>query len=367
MLRSIPKNGATVTRPFSMPELPDWLGPPFDIEVKQIGKRYIMNPWVSVQIIAKETTPLGELFYQCCLRALFDSMWPDEVIVIDNGCSKEVVTMVNEFKSLFSVKSVPVHITTLPDNATYSELRNTALQATNPKANIFHWVDTDEVYFPEQLNALKMDLTKTRDFKQAYTYFYHFCFSPKQIQFKATKDNIFRYTPDLRWEKGVHEHVAGLVGTEQIQTNITYLHLGYLRPQWQTCLKWLHYDMIEHGNVDRYKDERFEDESTGAIYTKPYFRDWRTPDTVLQDRVAECDKNPEWDPNEVPEAARPIFDRSDDWADFLLETEDHEFWDWWVEERTVRGSWAATLDAVVERMEACGWSYDGKPQHQGSI
>jgi len=320
-----------------------------------------MTPRVSVHICAKETTPLGKLFFQCCLQALQDSNWPDEIIIVDDGCSKPVVELYMWFAELFRNRGVPVTTASAGGIKTYAGLRNKALELTDRFCTVMHWIDTDEVYFPDQLNALKRDLEHVPDFRQAYTYFYHFINNPLQWQFKATKDNIFRFSPTLKWEKGVHEKMTGLVGTAAVQTNVQYLHFGYIRPQWQTCLKWLHYDMIEHGNVDRYKDERFED-ADKKVYTKPWFREWRTPNTILDDRIPVCKEQGPWDVKNVPAAARPIYEHANEWDQFLLRIEDHSFWNHWEYLAKAPGlcNWRETLDQVVKEMTECGWSYDGK-------
>lgn len=323
-----------------------------------------MDPRVSIHIIAQETTPLGELFFSCALQALLDSTWPDEIIVIDNGCSHEVWRSVAGLLAKFPEKGVDVKPKKMLGNLTYSDLRNAALQLTDSSMNIFHWVDTDEVYFPEHLSNFKEMLRKeVKVLGQAYTYFYHFIFDPRIWQFKATKDNIFGFNGQQSWSKGVHEKVVGIQPGAKVQTNIEYLHFGYLRPQWQTCLKWLHYDMIEHGHVDGYKNERLEDDN-GNVYTKPWFRDWRTPNTVLDDRREESEKNGPWPEDKIPDAAKPICEQTGRWDEFLQEIEDHSFWDKWKSNAEALGSWQATLDMVVTAMKRCAWAYDGKIQTQ---
>ncbi len=325
-----------------------------------------MDPRVSVQIIAKETTPLGKLLFSCCLQALHDSDWADEIILVNDGCSADVIKMVEGFDYAFQEKGVKFLTVLLTERKdyNYSELRQAALDKTGEGMNVYHWVDTDEVYFPDHLSNFKETLRqKVEVFSQAYTYFYHMIFDPRTWQFKATKDNIFGFNGQQLWSKGVHEKVVGIQPGSKVQTNIEYLHFGYLRPQWQTCLKWLHYDMIEHGHVDGYKDERLED-ANGNVYTKPWFRDWRTPNTILDDRRPESEENGPWPDDKIPDAARPIFEHTGRWDEFLLETEDHTFWKNWESNAKAQGSWKDTLDIVIAAMTRCGWAYDGKVQTQ---
>lgn len=319
-----------------------------------------MNTRVSVQIVAKETTPLGRLFFSCCLQALLDSRWPNEIVVVDNGCSADVLEMLEGFQLKFAGKDVTVKVLQMPQNSTYAELRNAGMTMIDPQTTIYHWIDTDEVYIPYKLDQMREFLEDMdQPLKQMYTYFYHFMFNPWTWQFKATKNNVFAYHPGLHWTKGVHEQVDNLLPGRVIQTDVEYLHFGYLRPQWQTCLKWLHYDMIEHGHVNRYKDEPLEDQHK-QVYTLPYFREWRTPNTIVDDRLDECKKNIPWPKHKVPSAAMPIYTQADRWQDFLLEIEDQTFWHAWQAMAETAGSWRDTLDEVVQRMDACNWSYDGK-------
>jgi len=318
-----------------------------------------MDTKVSIQIIAKETTPLGRLFFQCCLQALLDSDWPNEIIIVDNGCSADVLSMVDGFHQEFALQGTHLRVEPLLGNVTYSDLRNFGMSLISPDTTIYHWVDTDEVYFPEKLNQLRKTLEKYEGkLRQIYTYFYHFTFDPRTWQFKATKDNIFAYHKGLHWTKGVHEHVDGLLPGQKVQTDVEYLHFGYLRPQWQTTLKWLHYDMLEFKNVDRYKDERLEDQDK-KVYTEPYFREWRTPNTILDDRREECAKQGPWPRERVPAAAAPVYAQADRWDEFLRETEDYTLWDRWQELCLAADGWRDTLDEIVRIMEACNWSYNG--------
>lgn len=319
--------------------------------------------FISVHMIVKENTNLGVRFLNTCLEALAISEYPDELVIVDNGSIPAIFDLYTKytprFPSVKVIKSIGTDFTTI---------RNTCLAHTNPKADYWHWIDSDEVYYPEDLDTLKHTIVGDRlDIRQVWTYFWHFMIHPWQIQAYAKKDNFFKFTPNVFWHGGVHEHVAGLPVGDHLDSNCQYLHYGYARQQWRTCLKWLHYDHIQWGHLNGYKLENIE-QPDKSIIQKDWFRDWRYPDNILQDRQDICKPYPgppEETRDYVPDCIKDIllapakgFDKPitpETWNEFVNFIDPHEFWSAWQDKHKEVGNWKDTLDWVQAEMVKCDW------------
>jgi hypothetical protein len=230
------------------------------------------------------------------------------------------------------------------DSKVFCDLRNKALENTNPSAKYFHWIDSDEVLIPKEWTPIK-EMLATYDTGQVHTYGIHLMVNPSLTQYTFTKENIFRLHRFLKWGKGVHEKMQNpLPGIHQ--ADVHYLHFGYCKSQWRTFIKWIHYDMIEFGHVNRYKDENVD----GKIVD--YLRDWRNPNAILQDRIQASEKYK----GEKPNVAMRIFEHENDWETFIRSVDDQSFWIGWQEKFKELGSWKVTLDWVVEEQSKAGWN-----------
>lgn len=320
-------------------------------------------PFISVHMIVRERTNLGLRFINASLTTLAQANYPDEIVLVDNGSTPEIFGVYDKYKPKF-----PDFKLFTSDSKDFTSLRNKCLQETNPAADYFHWIDSDEVYYPEDLDVLKNNVIgDNTTFRQYWTYFYHFMIHPWQIQDKCSKDNIFRFTPKVHWQGGVHEHVFGLADAPPEQANTEYLHYGYIRQQWRTCLKWLQYDWIQHGHLGGYKIENCENPDK-TITQKDWFRDWRNPNNILWDRNPICSPypGPKGTKSYVPDVVNEIllapvkgFDKPiniENWSEFLDALDPHEFWDEWKDQYKKYGNWRETLDWVSDRMVKTNWS-----------
>lgn len=230
---------------------------------------------LSVHIIAKETTNFGMRLFKACLESI--KGYPDELIIVNDGCAPEILQMIFSITGQGGYGNVKV-ISAQDEKglSDFTSLRQIALKHTSPQCTFWHWIDTDEVYYPEQLKSLK-DILHTNENVSSYiTTLWHFMKDPFNYQYQEIKRNIYRYHPDTKWNKTVHEHVIDTVAGENIHTQFTYLHFGYCRTQIEIMVKWLRYAHLEHGNCNCYRTE--------AGTTLPYFRDWRTPNSIIDDR-----------------------------------------------------------------------------------
>lgn len=333
---------------------------------------------MSVHIICKEHTNLGAEFLNGCLASLHEAGYPDEIVFINNSISKriadELETWVKQFKEIdCNLKIIP------SDLKRFADLRNLALEHTNPVSTYVNWIDSDEIYFAEGLDTLKNYIMQEEGISQIFSYFYHYMINPFQVQvtlekidkkqpltlddYRITKDNIFKYNKNLHWKSNVHEHMFGISDGFSVHApNVEYLHYGYCRSQICTCLKWLHYAVLEHGNVNCYKQERIVQTSDGKEVTVDHFAGWRNPSTIVQDRVPYCKPYPcpEVGTKEfLPDAAVKLLHgckNDEDWQKYITSLDGTEIWDWWQDLHKKYGNWKYTLDIVVERMEKENWN-----------
>lgn len=329
--------------------------------------------FISVHMIVKENTRLGLKFLNGCFSSLHEAQYPDEIILCDNGSFKPVFELYREWIGKFKDCGCEVKLFQ-SDVKDFTGLRNECLNRTNRDATYWHWIDSDEIYYPEDLDVLKNDVIKDRtDIRQVWTYFYHFMIHPWQVQDKCSKDNFFRFTPNVRWYGGVHEHVHpdSLPSGEVVQSGVEYLHYGYVRQQWRTCLKWLHYDWIQHKHLGGYKKENIQNPD-GSVTQKDWFRDWRHPNNILWDRNPVCKLYPNSEVatrDYVCQGAEDLvnpqfmFDSSfnelnaDNWNNYIEELDGGEFWQKWQDKYKELGNWTDTLDWVLEEMLKCDWNY----------
>ncbi len=352
------------------------------------------DPFISVHILAKENTNLGELFLDSCLLSLKDSFYPNEIILMNNGCNKRITEKLFDLHK-FDFKDhgceLKVYGTEAQD---FCALRNQCLDATNPNADYVHWIDTDEVYYPEDLDILKNQVLSQVIGKMSvgWSYFYHFMIDPFNVQcdnlhkkaalelddYRVAKDNIFGYHKGLRWnkEEKVHEHMINLLPNGHIvQTQTEYLHYGYCRQQWRTVTKWLHYDYIKHGHVNHYKVENVHIDPNGVevphdtpnskMIQKEYFRDWRVPNgDFLQDRRTVCTPYPNKiagiERSSLPQGALDIIGSAktgSEWDVRINTLDNSDFLQEWVQKyQECNNSWSATLDWVVDEMVKIDWA-----------
>jgi glycosyltransferase involved in cell wall biosynthesis len=298
---------------------------------------------ISVQIIAKETTKFGELMFRSCLESLLGL--PDELIIIDNGCSEKVQQMISEMVAKHATR-IPATCFVVNGQKTFSELRNRALKHTTVKDYVY-WIDTDEVIFPDNFRSLRTFLDANEEVVEVRQQMVHFMIDPFHYQDIIPKDVVHKWTESLKWEGDVHEVLVGKANGKRMNLPYRYLHFGYCRRQWQRCLLWFYYEIISKGNVNAYREYN----DNGKI--KDYFVDWRTPDTILDDRESVCKKYE----GKYPEACTPWLMKwartKQKWQDWLvsIDSEAEKFWKWWKQLRGKKKDWKSTLGEVCKKME----------------
>ncbi len=303
------------------------------------------KPYISVQIVAKENTVFGGKVFEACLKSLLSADYASQIVVVDNGCS----TLVREMCSYLLHKFCGSWVLSDSDGTDFSSVRNTAINLTDPETDYIHWIDTDEVYYPDKLNELAVHLGEQEE-SVVVLNLVHFMVHPNVLQAVYPKDVIHRYNHKLAWGRGVHESLQHRSPGGTRHYSMPYLHYGYCRRQWRTALKWLHYDYIEHGHVNHYKMENVNGEMI------PYFRHNRTPDQVVADRVLVSTPFTDIYPQSVVDLGLCGWVDEASWVSYLQSLDSDEFWDEWQEMSNKLGNWEDTLDPIVDMAVKGNWS-----------
>jgi hypothetical protein len=203
------------------------------------------NVFVSVHIIVKETTNYGRMLFESSLKSFLrdNKGYADEVVVYDDGCSSDVRYMYHGM-----LKSSGVQYCFYGDTKerTFAEKRNVCLLNTDKRSTHIHWIDSDDIYYPDTMLALKNSMLKSADDCGKFiNYFCHCMGDPWNLEDIYPKDNIFRYNSDLKWVKGVHEKLENVVPDKQCISGLRYYHAGYTRSVIATAIKWIHYSVLE--------------------------------------------------------------------------------------------------------------------------
>ena len=228
---------------------------------------------LTANYIAKENTQFScDLFRFSLLSTL---KFCDSVVIVDNGCSKEVLEMIDYIASHIPkpIQVIPYH----KECTSFSDLRNVALDNTISKWIL--WVDTDEVHFDRAFNLRKLVENADPKIMLLNTAFYHFTLDIGHYAAVEPRCNIIRKVDGMRWEGKVHEHIEGLPSDKlTMLTDYRYCHFGYCKPQAEIFDHWKHYAVLE-GQKNPYE---FEEENGKTV---PYFRGDRSgPDKIIEDR-----------------------------------------------------------------------------------
>lgn len=352
------------------------------------------TPFVSVHMISKEVTNLGVRFLENCFSSLEEAYYPSELVIVDNGSFEPIFDLYETWRPRFKAFDCEMKVikSTAEDFCT---LRNQTLQHTNPKADFFHWIDTDEIYYPEDLDRLKNhDLKEVPDIQFVYCCFYHCMYSPYLIQIntdclfknkpkkvtdmKSSKDNIFRFSPKVRWKKEekVHEHVDmnTLGGKVIVDSGVEYVHVSYTRHQLETWVKWMRYALLEFGNLNCYKKEtvtydakdvevgnQFMGQPGYTTRTVDYLRNWRDIFHCLHDRREHClPFFNDWSVKDhYPAGVLNLLGdckTEQDWLAYITKLDPPKFELEWIDKFKAVGNWCDTLDWAAEELQKRNWN-----------
>ena len=294
---------------------------------------------VSVHVIAQERDRFGADLLGSCLDAL--AGYADQIVLVDNGLGPDAEDVVKTRSRYLPLNVVNAREVTND----FAELRNRALAVTDPGMTHIHKIDSDEVYLPGSLNELKELLSTSGNHHFSAT-LVHFMIEPTLVESSQSKDVIFRHEQSLAWEGAVHEKMGGATSGRSANSPARFLHFGYCRPQWQTMLKWLRYASLQSCDFSHFQYELIDG------VRRPWFRDGRTPDTILEPRRHRLEhyKDP------YPVSVRPWleeFARSGQtWREWVGSRVGNGPWDEWQALFHDVGCWEGTLDEVSSRSTA---------------
>jgi glycosyltransferase involved in cell wall biosynthesis len=204
--------------------------------------------FISGQLIVRERTEFGGRLVSACLESLRGFL--DEVIIVNNGCSEEVHGMI-----MSQMKEWPTEYTFVMhgEDADFSTLRNFALANMCPKADWVFQFDSDDIFWPEKLVLVKDKMRQVRECC-LYGHFYHLMEVPFIYQGMYKHRHLYPVSPCMGWEKAVHEKLMGVHEKEE-DSGLVWTHWGYTRSVIATAIKWVHYQVLEKGNADCYKQD----------------------------------------------------------------------------------------------------------------
>jgi len=283
--------------------------------------------YISVHMIVKETTKLGMMFLEQTLRSL--KGFPDQLVIVDNGSTIPLNSEVVEEIGILD------DFTLVQQDGNFSELRQKAIEETSSYATHCMIVDSDEIFFEGNLEKVRKNLENIKG--SSYGYFRHFVQSPTYIQEVLVRNNVFEYKEDLCWNKGVHEVLNAFEG-ELVDNGSEWMHCGYLKSTVATAIKWIHYDVLEFGHADKYKEP-------DRLMCKLGI------DKILSDRK----NNYNLYDARYPEYFYPIlreYERSKslNWQDWVTNVVDPQYGILLEEfnEMAAESSWATVIDYIVE-------------------
>lgn len=318
-----------------------------------------MNLRTSVHIIIKEHLNYAALMIPGVIECVED--FADEIIVADNGCTPNVRSELEKALESFKSRTNKKYVLFNDNGTDFSAIRNASLEKTDPQTDYILHVDADEFYYPDQLLQLRQTLAEHKERGQSLggiIRVYHTWIMIEPTLWQQgyeMKPNIYKYTKNLRWEKPVHEYLTGLE-PGVTDTNVTYIHMGYTKPQHERFIIWMHYELLERGNFNAYREYYDPNANDGQGGIVDYFRDWREPATILEDRRPICKPI---DPETFPEPLKrriitPWKSSGLSWNDWLkkIDPESFAFYEEWKEVRRHTGSWKRTFEWLRKRM---GW------------
>ncbi len=306
---------------------------------KSRSARKSTTPRISAHIIAQERDPFGADLLASCLDSL--EGYADQIVLVDNGLCPEAEEVVRARRSMLPITMVDAR-SVVND---FAELRNRALAATAPGMTHIHKIDSDEVYVPASLEQLR-ELVADPSLDQVNATLIHFMIDPTRVESVQSKEVLFRRDDALAWQGAVHERIGGVPGRRAVNGPGCFLHFGYCRPQWQTMLKWLRYTLLQGGSLSHYQVEFIDG------VRRPWFRDGRTPDTILEPRRSRLQSFGEAYPPSVRPWLESFAKSGRPWREWVNRRAGSRLWEEWQELQKSKGSWEDTLEDMLGRWTA---------------
>jgi glycosyltransferase involved in cell wall biosynthesis len=170
------------------------------------------------------------------IRSIYDAV--DEIIVVDNGSTDDTVKIAQQFDKVRLYHS---------DAGDFSTLRNMTIDLA-----VGDWIlvmCADEVFY-EDINTVLPDLVRDQGADSYMCWFYHLMRSVYYMQNSTDQDPLyhriflFRNTPGAHYVKPVHQYLTG-IGPNTRESNLHYVHYGYVKPLHQIHERWRQYARLE--------------------------------------------------------------------------------------------------------------------------
>lgn len=214
------------------------------------------------------------------LLAAINSVAPvvDEIVVLD--MTEPFTEGENWYHSL--APDVQEKVTTLMERSDYcttagfAAARNILLM-NSPKDCYILWIDSDEVMFTDQLQALRDTVLASGQYDDVETHFVHFCIGTNLYEKVERRVNIFRVEKGSSWTCAVHERITHPTFPRRVfHSDYTYHHYGYVRPQEIIFNRWRQYAILEgqqNPSVDtEYPDKQVLEHRRAGLL--PYFGEY---------------------------------------------------------------------------------------------
>ena len=200
------------------------------------------QPTLCVNMLVNIGCPDDEVLFRASVESVLPAV--DEFVFLDTSEDRTAVERCLEGLDFGGKPVGHGYSQTIIAEHGFAAARNLMLRNSPADCFIF-WLDADEVFFPQDLLDLKQVLASDL-YDDVGTRFLHFCLGSNAIEKTEGRINIFRRTPDTCWVDRVHERVVHSPGTRRVFVSpVTYLHMGYVRPQEFIYKRWAQYKELD--------------------------------------------------------------------------------------------------------------------------
>jgi hypothetical protein len=208
-------------------------------EVLKLANPKHMIPWIVANVIIGSRP---EPFFSACLESVEQGI--DFLVLNDNSGDPSNPNLNVFYESkLYREGRALLLQTKLSELSGFDEARNLCLKATAEKfSNRNLWIlylDSDEVHsnhFERLTRRFLAQLSPRVGVVDGY--FYQFIQSFKYYSSIDRRHNLlFRYNPQLRWEKPIHSELKGIQGI-RVPTGYLYFHYGYVYSPENVLRRW---------------------------------------------------------------------------------------------------------------------------------
>lgn len=195
-----------------------------------------------------------EPFFPFCLESVRDAV--DLLVLNDNSANPQNPNLKTVRNSrMFNEGKIDLLHTDFKELGGFAGVRNVCLDRVkelisqkklSTKNLWIMYLDCDEVHSPELITFVKNYLSRLPTSTGIVDgYMYQFILTFDFYTTLERRHNLFfRYDPEIKWERPVHETLINLKG-KRLATGYTYNHYGYLLPPDELIKRWELYDKFD--------------------------------------------------------------------------------------------------------------------------